>query len=379
MDRNLCLSTTNRTHFQSSRKRDSSVNRNPSASHDLRPRRILDPVSHNPTLPKRTTWISVSIGGSIKKSIQRSSIPTPIPLFELDCDTSDKVSVVTTETFGVDIVAATRQEFLSRLKALTAARASGGKRVTKDECEELLYKIHAEQREKYVGGSSVEVDKSEEGDRSGAEAAKAEAVTEDAVKSKEVKTRRRSQMEKSSLRPKSLSESTCTVIRSNKSRKKEVRLFDESINWNGSMSQSGFTAKDEERGSSDNDSRQEELSQLIELKLQLAKQQELIDSLNAKLSSMSKVQERNSDLERENDVLWKKVMALQSASKNQSRSVTQSNDSIEQSASMNQCRSVVNKILSQSCGSSGTEETVPCSAAPDIQSLHSELFLPDSL
>merc|ERR1719160_1299669 len=116
------------------------------------------------------------------------------------------------------------------------------------------------------------------------------------------------------------------------------------------MSQSGFTAKDledEEGGYSDNDSRREELLQLIELKLQLANQQALIDSLNAKLSSMSRVRERNDDLERENDVLWKKVMALQSASKNRSRSVTQSNDSVEQSASMNQCRSVVDRILRQ--------------------------------
>merc|ERR1712087_237881 len=109
----------------------------------------------------------------------------------------------------------------------------------------------------------------------------------------------------------------------------------------------------------------------------MGKQQGLIDSLNAKLSSMSKVQERNNDLERENDVLWKKVMALQSASKNQSRSVTQSNNSVEQSASENQGKSVVDKILSQSCGSTGTEETAPCSAASDIQSLYSELFLPD--
>ncbi|EJK72370.1 hypothetical protein THAOC_06105 [Thalassiosira oceanica] len=306
----------------------------------------------------------------IENSMRRSSIPTSIPLFELDCD-CDEVSVVTTETFGAEIVEATKKEFITRLKALTAARASGGKRVTKDECEELLYKIHAEQREKYVGGTSVEVDKSEEGDRSGAEAANAEAVAEDAEKSKEVKTRRRPRKEKSSL-----SESMRTVKSANKSRKKEARC-DDRITWNGSKGQFGFTSKDEERASSDNDSRQEELSQLIELKLQLAKQQELIDSLNAKLSSMSKVQERNNDLERENDVLWKKVMALQSASKNQSRSVGDQAlpQSTEQSASENQGRSpVVNKISRQSIDSNDTEETAPCSAASDIQSLYSELI-----
>mmetsp|Transcript_15186 Transcript_15186/g.34725 ORF Transcript_15186/g.34725 Transcript_15186/m.34725 type:complete len:323 (-) Transcript_15186:45-1013(-) len=309
--------------------------------------------------------------GSIEKSMRRSSIPTSIPLFEHDDCDSDEVSVVTTETFGAEIVEATKKEFITRLKALTAARASGGKRVTKDECEELLYKIHAEQREKYVGGTSVEVDKSEEGDRSGAEAANAEAVAEDAEKSKEVKTRRRPRKEKSSL-----SESMRTVKSANKSRKKEARC-DDRITWNGSKGQSGFTSKDEERASSDNDSRQEELSQLIELKLQLAKQQELIDSLNAKLSSMSKVQERNNDLERENDVLWKKVMALQSASKNQSRSVGDQAlpQSTEQSASENQGRSpVVNKISRQSIDSNDTEETAPCSAASDIQSLYSELI-----
>mmetsp|Transcript_17266 Transcript_17266/g.40144 ORF Transcript_17266/g.40144 Transcript_17266/m.40144 type:complete len:325 (-) Transcript_17266:58-1032(-) len=311
--------------------------------------------------------------GSIEKSMRRSSIPTSIPLFELDCD-CDEVSVVTTETFGAEIVEATKKEFITRLKALTAARASGGKRVTKDECEELLYKIHAEQREKYVGGTSVEVDKSEEGDRSGAEAANAEAVAEDAEKSKEVETRRRPRLEKSSL-----SESMRTIKSANKSSKKEVRL-DDRITWNGSMTQSDFTSKDEEdeeRGSVGNDSRLEELSQLIELKLQLAKQQELIDSLNAKLSSMSKVQERNNDLERENDVLWKKVMALQSASKNQSRSVGDQAlpQSTEQSASENQGRSpVVNKISRQSIDSNDTEETAPCSAASDIQSLYSELI-----
>mmetsp|Transcript_15183 Transcript_15183/g.34715 ORF Transcript_15183/g.34715 Transcript_15183/m.34715 type:complete len:327 (-) Transcript_15183:45-1025(-) len=313
--------------------------------------------------------------GSIEKSMRRSSIPTSIPLFEHDDCDSDEVSVVTTETFGVEIVAATRQEFLVRLKALTAARAlTSGKRVSKDECEELLYKIHAEQREKYVGGTSVEVDKSEEGDRSGAEAANAEAVAEDAEKSKEVETRRRPRLEKSSL-----SESMRTIKSANKSSKKEVRL-DDRITWNGSMTQSDFTSKDEEdeeRGSVGNDSRLEELSQLIELKLQLAKQQELIDSLNAKLSSMSKVQERNNDLERENDVLWKKVMALQSASKNQSRSVGDQAlpQSTEQSASENQGRSpVVNKISRQSIDSNDTEETAPCSAASDIQSLYSELI-----
>jgi len=322
--------------------------------------------------------------GSIEKSMRRSSIPTSIPLFEQnDCD-SDELSVVTTETFGVEIVAATRQEFLTRLKALTAARAlTSGKRVSKDECEELLCKIHAEQREKIVDGTSVEVDRSEEGDSSsGAEAANAESVAGDAEESKEVKTRRRSRMENSIL-----NESIRTVKSANKSSKKEVRL-DDRIKWSGSMSQSGFTAKDEEDeegGSCGNESRLEELSQLIELKLQLANQQGLIDSLNAKLSSMSKIRERNNDLEKENDVLWKKVMALQSGSKHQSRSVTQSNDSVEQSASMNQCRSVVDKILRQGNGSISTEETAPRSATSDIQStadiqsLYSKIFLPDSV
>ena len=289
------------------------------------------------------------------------------------------------------------------MKALTAARATEGKRVTKDECEELLYKIHAEQREKYVGSTSVEDDKSVEGDSSsGAETAGAEVVARDAEKSKEVKTRRRPRTEKSSLsesmrtvksanksrkkearrddritygsksqssftskdedggsemrpaeikhrmaksspRPKGLSESMHTVKRANKSSKKEARR-DDKITY-GSKSQASFASKDEDGGSSDKDSRQEELSQLLELKLQLAKQQELIDSLNAKLSSMSKVQERNNDLERENDVLWKKVTALQSARNNQGRSVTQSNGSVEQSAGKNQCRSAVDKTL----------------------------------
>merc|ERR1712224_370362 len=155
-----------------------------------------------------------------------------------------------------------------------------------------------------------------------------------------------------------------------KSSKKEARR-DDRITYS-SKSQSSFASKDEDGGSSDKDSREEELSQLIELKLQLAKQQELIDSLNAKLSSMSKVQERNNDLERENDVLWKKVTALQSARNNQGRSVTQSNGSVEQSA--NQCRSAVDKTLRQSTDTNVTEETAPSSAASDIQSLHSELF-----
>ena len=288
---------------------------------------------------------------------------------------------------GAEIVAATKQEFLTRLKALTAARASDGKRVSKDECEELLYKIHAEQREKFFG----------RGDSSGAGTEDVGVVAKDADDSKEDETRRRPRVEKSSLteslrpaqikprmgksslRPKNLSESIRTVKRANKSSKKEVN-FDDRINWDGTMSQSGFTAKDledEEGGSSDDDSRREELSQLIELKLQLANQQALIDSLNAKLSSMSKVQERNDDLERENDVLWKKVMALQSASKNQGRSAADrvSPQGDERSTSKNQGRSVVDKILSQ--GSTGTEETAPCSAASDIQSLYSELFLPD--
>ncbi|EJK44914.1 hypothetical protein THAOC_36509, partial [Thalassiosira oceanica] len=123
---------------------------------------------------------------AIEKSMRRSSIPTSIPFFELDDFDCDEVSVVTTETFGAgttiwtehlhcnktklrklfpypllysilvaEIVEATKKEFITRLKALTAARASGGKRVTKDECEELLYKIHAEQREKF-DSTSVE-------------------------------------------------------------------------------------------------------------------------------------------------------------------------------------------------------------------------------
>ena len=276
------------------------------------------------------------------------------------------------------------------MKALTSARAltSGGKRVTKDECEELLYKIHAEQRGKFVGSTtssntSVDVDKSEEGDSStnssGAETADVEVVAAEAEESKEVEDRRKPRPEKSSL-----SESMRTVRSANKSSKKEVKevRFDERINWDGSMSQSGFTVKDEddeEERASDNDSRREELSQLIELKLRLANQQGLIDSLNAKLSSMAKVQERNNDLERENDVLWKKVMALQSERKNLGRSLTQSSDSVKQSANKDQCRSVVDKILRESNGSTCTEETTPCSAASDIQSLYSELFLPDSI
>ena len=301
--------------------------------------------------------------------------------------------------FGAEIVAATKQEFLTRLKALTAARAlTSGERVTKDECEELLYKIHAEQREKF--GDTTSVDKSDEGDSSGAGTADVGVVANDADDSKEDETRRRPRVEKSSLteslrpaqikpriRPQreksSLTESIRTVKRANKSRKKEVNL-DDRINWDGTMSQSGFTAKDmedEEGGSSDDDSRREELSQLIELKLQLANQQALIDSLNAKLSSMSKVHERNNDLERENDVLWKKVMALQSASKNQGRSAVDrvSLQGNERSTSKNQGISVVDKILSQSYGSTGTADTAPCSATSDIQSLYSELFLPDSV
>ena len=283
------------------------------------------------------------------------------------------------------------------MKALTIARASDGKCVSKDECEVLLYKIHAEQREQFFGSTSVDDDKCEDGDISVAEIADVEVVAGDAAESKELMAWRRPRaqnsslsesmsppqtkprMETSSLRPKGLSDSTSTVKRSNKSRKKEVH-FDDRINWDGTMSQSGFTAKDledEEGGSSDDDSRREELSQLIELKLQLANQQALIDSLNAKLSSMSKVQERNDDLERENDVLWKKVMALQSASKNRGGSAADrvSPQGDERSTSKNQGRSVVDKILSQ--GSTGTEETAPCSAASDIQSLYSELFLPD--
>ena len=272
--------------------------------------------------------------------------------------------------FGAEIVAATKQEFLTRLKALTAARAlTSGERVTKDECEELLYKIHAEQREKF--GDSTSVDKSEEGDGDGAETADVEVVAGDADETKEVETRRRPRLEKSSL-----TESMRTIKSTNKSSKKDDRL-DDRIRGNGSTSQSDLTAEDEEGGSSGNDSRQEVLSQLIELKLQLANQQALIDSLNAKLSSMSKVQERNDDLERENDVLWKKVMALQSASKNRGGSAADrvSPQGDERSTSKNQGRSVVDKILSQ--GSTGTEETAPCSAASDIQSLYSELFLPD--
>ena len=279
---------------------------------------------------------------------------------------------------GAEIVAATKQEFLTRLKALTAARASDGKRVSKDECEELLYKIHAEQREKFFG----------RGDSSGAGTEDVGVVAKDADDSKEDETRRRPRVEKSSLteslrpaqikprmgksslRPKNLSESIRTVKRANKSSKKEVH-FDDRITWN----------EDEERGSSDNDSRREELSQLIELKLQLANQQALIDTLKEKLSSMSKVQERNNDLKRENDVLWKKVMALQSASKNQGRSAVDrvSLQGNERSTSKNQGISVVDKILSQSYGSTGTAETAPCSATSDIQSLYSELFLPDSV
>ena len=279
---------------------------------------------------------------------------------------------------GAEIVAATKQEFLTRLKALTAARAADGKRVSKDECEELLYKIHAEQREKFFG----------RGDSSGAGTADVGVVAKDADDSKEDETRRRPRVEKSSLteslrpaqikprmgksslRPKNLSESIRTVKRANKSSKKEVH-FDDRITWN----------EDEERGSSDNDSRREELSQLIELKLQLANQQALIDTLKEKLSSMSKVQERNNDLKRENDVLWKKVMALQSASKNQGRSAVDrvSLQGNERSTSKNQGISVVDKILSQSYGSTGTAETAPCSATSDIQSLYSELFLPDSV
>ena len=281
--------------------------------------------------------------------------------------------------FGAEIVAATKQEFLTRLKALTAARAlTSGERVTKDECEELLYKIHAEQREKFFG----------RGDSSGAGTEDVGVVAKDADDSKEDETRRRPRVEKSSLteslrpaqikprmgksslRPKNLSESIRTVKRANKSSKKEVH-FDDRITWN----------EDEERGSSDNDSRREELSQLIELKLQLANQQALIDTLKEKLSSMSKVQERNNDLKRENYVLWKKVMALQSASKNQGRSAVDrvSLQGNERSTSKNQGISVVDKILSQSYGSTGTAETAPCSATSDIQSLYSELFLPDSV
>jgi len=325
----------------------------------------------------------------IENSMRRSSIPTSIPLFEIDCD-CDEISVVTTETFGAEIVAATKQEFHARLKALTIARASDGKCVSKDECEVLLYKIHAEQREQFFGSTSVDDDKCEDGDISVAEIADVEVVAGDAAESKELMAWRRPRaqnsslsesmsppqtkprMETSSLRPKGLSDSTSTVKRSNKSRKKEVH-FDDRINWDGTMSQSGFTAKDledEEGGYSDNDSRREELLQLIELKLQLANQQALIDSLNAKLSSMSRVQERNNDLEMENDVLWKKVMTFQSTRNHRSIFVTQSNDSVKGSASMNQCRSVVDKILRQSCGSTGTEETAPCSAASDIQLLY---------
>jgi len=310
----------------------------------------------------------------IEESMRRSSIPTSIPLLENDDCDSDEVSVVTTETFGVEIVAATKQEFLTRLKALTAARAlTSGERVTKDECEELLYKIHAEQREKF--GDSTSVDKSEEGDGDGAETADVEVVAGDADETKEVETRRRPRLEKSSL-----TESMRTIKSANKSSKKDDRL-DDRIKWD--MSQSNLTAEDEEdeeRGSSGNDSRQEELSQLIELKLQLANQQELIDSLNAKLGSMSKVQERNNDLERENDVLWKKVMALQSASKNQSSFETQSNDSVEESASKNQCTSAVDNIMGQGNGSTSTEETAPRSVTTaDMHSLYSKIFLPDSV
>ena len=276
--------------------------------------------------------------------------------------------------FDAEIVAATKQEFLTRLKALTAARAlTSGERVTKDECEELLYKIHAEQREKF--GDSTSVDKSEEGDGDGAETADVEVVAGDADETKEVETRRRPRLEKSSL-----TESMRTIKSANKSSKKDDRL-DDRIKWD--MSQSNLTAEDEEdeeRGSSGNDSRQEELSQLIELKLQLANQQELIDSLNAKLGSMSKVQERNNDLERENDVLWKKVMALQSASKNQSSFETQSNDSVEESASKNQCTSAVDNIMGQGNGSTSTEETAPRSVTTaDMHSLYSKIFLPDSV
>ena len=276
---------------------------------------------------------------------------------------------------GAEIVAATKQEFLTRLKALTAARASDGKRVTKDDCEELLFNIHAEQREKFVGNTSVEADKSGKGDSSGTETADVEVVAGDADETKEVETRRRPRLEKSSL-----TESMRTIKSANKSSKKDDRL-DDRIRGNGSTSQSDLTAEDEEGGSSGNDSRQEVLSQLIELKLQLANQQALIDSLNAKLSSMSRVQERNNDLERENDVLWKKVMALQSASKNQGRSAVDrvSLQGNERSTSKNQGISVVDKILSQSYGSTGTAETAPCSATSDIQSLYSELFLPDSV
>jgi len=306
--------------------------------------------------------------------MRRSSIPTSIPLFQIDCD-CDEVSVVTTETYGAEIVAATKQEFLTRLKALTAARASDGKRVTKDDCEELLFNIHAEQREKFVGNTSVEADKSGKGDSSGTETADVGVVAGDAEESKEVKARRRPRVEKSSL-----TESMRTIKSANKSSKKDDRL-DDRIKWD--MSQSNLTAEDEEdeeRGSSGNDSRQEELSQLIELKLQLANQQELIDSLNAKLSSMSKVQERNNDLERENDVLWKKVMALQSASKNQSSFETQSNDSVEESASKNQCTSAVDNIMGQGNGSTSTEETAPRSVTTaDMHSLYSKIFLPDSV
>ena len=276
--------------------------------------------------------------------------------------------------FGAEIVAATKQEFLTRLKALTAARAlTSGERVTKDECEELLYKIHAEQREKF--GDSTSVDKSEEGDGDGAETADVKVLAGDADKTKEVETRRRPRLEKSSL-----TESMRTIKSANKSSKKDDRL-DDRIKWD--MSQSNLTAEDEEdeeRGSSGNDSRQEELSQLIELKLQLANQQELIDSLNAKLGSMSKVQERNNDLERENDVLWKKVMALQSASKNQSSFEAQSNDSVEESASKNQCTSAVDNIMGQGNGSTSTEETAPRSVTTaDMHSLYSKIFLPDSV
>ena len=258
------------------------------------------------------------------------------------------------------------------MKALTAARASDGKRVSKDECEELLYKIHAEQREKF--GDSTSVDKSEEGDGDGAETADVKVLAGDADKTKEVETRRRPRLEKSSL-----TESMRTIKSANKSSKKDDRL-DDRIRGNGSTSQSDLTAEDEEGGSSGNDSRQEVLSQLIELKLQLANQQELIDSLNAKLGSMSKVQERNNDLERENDVLWKKVMALQSASKNQSSFEAQSNDSVEESASKNQCTSAVDNIMGQGNGSTSTEETAPRSVTTaDMHSLYSKIFLPDSV
>jgi len=313
----------------------------------------------------------------IEKSMRRSSIPTSIPLFQIDCD-CDEVSVVTTETYGAEIVAATKQEFLTRLKALTAARASDGKRVTKDDCEELLFNIHAEQREKFVGNTSVEADKSGKGDSSGTETADVEVVAGDAGESKEVKARRRPRLEKSSL-----TESMRTIKSTNKSSKKDDRL-DDRIRGNGSTSQSDLTTKDDEDdegGSSGNDSRREVLSQLIELKLQLANQQELIDSLNAKLSSMSKVQERNNDLERENDVLWKKVAALQSASQNQDSSAANQvlPPSDEESASKNQGRSDVDKILRQSTDSNGTEETEPCSVASDIQSLYSEVILPESV